>query len=433
MRKKIKSAVALVLACVMMFCAFPAFAVEAEETVRWYYSENYIEYTYAGELKEGQNSVEAYDSDIIYCSFNAEKAGYYLFFNDNTFVDETIFNGIENGKFIGVQHGEWLGYSGKYGGIGYFFYLEAGVSYLGFHLVGSSEGPVSLDFGEITVTYCGEVTDMIFAENSFDVIPNTSDVWGWDPYNDVYNADENIYTYAVDVKDVHVGFSSGKTIEMGDRAYKIVTKNCLDVIGNHKAKICFSGYEEDIAINAHPVSDYIKSVDVKNVEKSAVVKEYYNGDIAWDYRSLGYETAVVTFADGTEEELILNEFGNGKITLCNGRTYTVYTTIKTVKEDNRKSVYLVVCLSNNMDLVLNSYECKTVKANNDENYEHLIEVTIGDYVGALVYYLELASDADSATEFVNSLSAFWAVFKEFVKNRSDSIIEEVFKYVCSLI
>ena len=148
---------------------------------------------------------------------------------------------------------------------------------------------------------------------------------------------------------------------------------------------------------------------------------------------MGYETAVVTFADGTEEELVLNEFGNGKITLCNGRTYTVYTTIKTVKEDNRKSVYLLVCLSNNTDLVLNSYECKTVKANNDENYEHLIEVTIGDYVGALVYYLELASDADSATEFVNSLSAFWAVFKECVKNRSDSIIEEVFKYVCSLI
>ena len=288
MMKKMKSVTAFVLACVMMFCAFPAFAAEADETVRWYYSENYIEYTYAGELKEGQNSVEAYDNDIIYCNFKAEKAGYYLFFNENTYVDEDVFTGIENGRVKDVrQDGEWIGFFGDYGGSGSFYYLEPGEVFIGFYLVGGTGFPVSLDFGEITVTYCGEVTDMIFAENSFDVIPNTSDVWGWDPYNDVYNADEDIYTYAVDVKDVHVGFSSGKTIEMGERAYKIITDESLDVAGNHNAKICFLGYEEDIVINAHPVSDYIKSVDVKNAEKSAVVKEYYNGDIAWDYRSLG--------------------------------------------------------------------------------------------------------------------------------------------------
>ncbi len=432
MKKKIKSAVALVLACVMVFCAFPAFAAEAEETVIWY---DYGEYevVYKGELYEGKNTFETFVKPF-YCIFETNNEGYYLIQNSVANIEPQIPAEIKDGNFYGVAEREWTGvFDSTEKENGWFCYLEKGENLIGFvHYYDGSEENYGSGF-DVTVTYCGEVTDMIFAENSFDVIPNTSDVWGWDPYNDVYNADENIYTYAVDVKDVHVRFSSGKTIEMGERAYKIVTKNCLDVIGNHKAKICFSGYEEDIAINAHPVSDYIKSVDVKNVEKSAVVKEYYNGDIAWDYRSLGYETAVVTFADGTEEELILNEFGNGKITLCNGRTYTVYTTIKTVKEDNRKSVYLVVCLSNNTDLVLNSYECKTVKANNDENYEHLIEVTIGDYVGALVYYLELASDADSATEFVNSLSAFWAVFKACIKNRSDSIIEEALKYFCSLI
>lgn len=437
MKKRMKFFMALVLAATTVLCSVPVFAAEENETVRWYYSENYIEYSYAGELKEGKNSVGACDDDIIYCNFIAEKAGYYLFINENSYVDEDVFTAIENGRVKSVREdGEWMGFLGAYGGSGSFYYLEPGEVYIGFYLVGGTGFPVSPDFGEITVTYCGEVTDITFEESAFDVLP--VDLW-WQEYyyQDNFDGAESGYRfpYGLSIKNTCVTFSTGKTVEMGNKRYTVVTEAVItdESYGSYDAEIRFLDYKEEIQLNLHRTSDYIENAELCNAEKYATVKKYYNGDIEYDNSIAMGETIVLTFADGTKKNVVIPEYENAEVTLPNGRTYCIYVYfgyLTGAGDESDICLFISLALS---QYRLNSYDCFVAEADIGENYTHFCEITIGDYVDLMVYHLESAKNARSATEFIVGINNFCNVFRECIAERSDVIFTELVKFIGALI
>lgn len=408
MKKTMKSIIAATLALVMLFCSVPAFAAGADETVKWYWWEdNYHEYHYEGELEEGAVEFRADIPDHIYYTFEAKEEGYYLFAAENSWLYMAAPEEIKDGCFYGEEYAdEHIGEIAETDDFASLYYLEAGEHIFGVTYGEGTGSPSTLaECGGFSFEYCGkEVTDLSFGENSLENL-----VIGLDIVYDEHSSAENEVPYGAFIDDVTVTFSSGKSIIISDNGYAVTAQSNIKE-GSNNVRIKFLDYEEDAVITVCPVSHFIKSVELSNVEKYMDVKVYYDGTREYYGDYFIGETVTVTFTDGTKKTCEIDPFGFTKIEFPNGREYYLDASYESVNDDGT-SLNIVVSLNYRCDIA--GYECNVEQASAKENFELLkYNIEHGTYweISNIRYAFFDVFEFDSIFEFINNVNIFISTF-----------------------
>lgn len=428
MKKTLKSIIAATLVLVILLCSVPVFAAEHSETIKWYgtWSQS-DEYYYEGELQ--QDKVE-FDEDIpnsIYYTFSASEDGYYLLTRENGWLaffepEEIRTDGYYGEKYCDVD----IGIISENGYFADLFYLEEGEHIFGVTYGEGTASPTSLaECGGFSFEYCGkEVTDLGFGENTLELIADCDVL-----YNEHSSEYERV-PYAARLDDVTVTFSGGNTVKLDENRYDMYSENEL-IEGENTVTFEFLGYEEDAEITLCPVSQFIKSVEIGNIEKHTEVKEFYDG--SFEYYNDGFidEKVTVTFTDGTKTSCTIEPFGFNEIELPNGRKYHLGVSYE--KEDNNAetSLYIFVLLEYNCNIAV--YECDVKQATTKENLDLLdsnIENStyweinnIKDLFYETFVFESVFELADNINTFISSLIINLTVILEFVNAELDLFIE----------
>lgn len=249
---------------------------------------------YTGELKEGRNHITFEDdSEIYYVNFNADKAGYYSFACDYNSpagycyiaVPESSDNGEIN-SFINVEgnyHSGWL------------YHLKEGDNVL---IVTKSQYFES-DESDINAEYIGEeITDVVIDKEDLDNI-----VLGYDEFADnnlvlsqIQSTDGGmLYANFFNTKFV---FSNGNTYDSGKTALNYRIKDGKLKEGKNTAVFTFFGKEYEKEITVHPITEYVKDIEISNLEQFAVAEI---GEEGFVYGRPDEYEITVTYADGTKE------------------------------------------------------------------------------------------------------------------------------------
>ena len=403
MEKTMKSIIAATLALVMLLCSVPAFAAGADETVKWYWWEdNYHEYHYEGVLEEGTVEFGKDTPEYIYYTFDAQEEGYYLMTEENEWLGAIMPEEIKNGSFYGeIYCDEHIGKIAETGDFASLWYLEEGEHIIGFYLGGGTGSPSTLaECGGFSFEYCGkEVSDLTFDENSLEGL-----VLNCDLRINEHSGRENEY-YMADIDGVTVTFSGGKTVTVDDNGYYVYPQDKIKE-GANELEVELLGYKEDITVTAYPLSHFISSAQLVNVENHTDIKMFYDYGYECDGDFSG-ETVTVTFADGTKKNYALDEFGGADITLDNGREY--YIDVYYSFDLNECDLYI----SFGYYETLCKYECNVEQASVKENLEWLkFNVEHGTYWerSRIKYAFFDIFESDSAFELMNNINDFIAIF-----------------------
>lgn len=255
---------------------------------------------YKGNLKLGDNHVDFEDGeDLYYVTFNVEEPGYYLFTCDR--------KDLYNFSWIFIPKDSQSGkiedfYRLKYRPLdkGNFDYLEAGEH----SLLISSTG--EMDSTDVHVEYLGEeVTDFQIEQEDLDNV-----ILGYNEVTPVGNG-ELLYL-AHDMTEVEEGkygnyfrtkiiFSSGKVFDMGDWGLSYRVKDGKLKEGKNTVTFFLAEYygiDKEFEITAHYPTEYIKDIEVTNIDEFKVVKINEEGFVHQVPEN--YEVTV-TYADGSKE------------------------------------------------------------------------------------------------------------------------------------
>lgn len=358
MKKTFKTFLAAMLAAIMLIGSLPAFAAEASETLEWnYYGDTYY-YDYAGEIKEGVNTVGEIsdDSAFIYFDFNAEKTGFYtLSFNYEeiegwTGIPEKIENGV---AYDDIE----LTYHGDEDNSKILFYLEAGETVFA----------IDLDFtpsenAEIVVEYCGE--------EIASVIPGDA-VIACDFY--YYDCEDGTFTFDL-LSDSTIIFDSGKSLKT-DSLYGTTDKEPAK--GINTLNIELFGKTHTAAVTLYNIDDFISKIEISNAEK------YLNPVIYYDTYDSLYpydETFTVTFTDGTTESIVYNDYESFVI-LPNGSKAYIWVDF----DFYRDKLTMIIHVSGE---IVETLECTAQYATLAENFTHLIQNNKNSLDDSIMYLKE---------------------------------------------
>ncbi len=255
---------------------------------------------YKGTLKLGNNHMDFEDGiNTYYVTFNADKAGYYHFKCDREdlykfgwiFVPEDSQSGKIEDFYRAVisTHDN-----------GQLEYFEAGEHTL---LISRTEGIGSLN---IAVEYFGEeMTDIQIEQEDLDNV-----ILG---YNEVTPINSESFLYLAhdmtEVEEGHYGnsfrtkiiFSSGKVYDMGKVGLGYNVKDGKLKEGKNTVTFSlaeFYGFDKEFEITAHPPTDYIKDIEVSNLDELKKVKINEEGFV---YEKPESFEVTVTHADGKKE------------------------------------------------------------------------------------------------------------------------------------
>ena len=360
---------------------------------------------YKGTLKLGNNHVDFEDgTDTYYVTFSVEKPGYYHFKCDREdlyrfgwiFVPEDSLNGnisdFYKAAFSFYDNGQ-------------FDYFEAGEHTL---LISRTEGIDSLN---IDIEYLGEeITDIQIEQEDLDNV-----ILG---YNEIALLDDGKLFYLPhDMTEVEEGkygnsfrtkiiFSSGKVHDMGNVGLGYHVKG--GKLKEGKNTVTFSlaesfGFDKEFEITAHSPTEYIKDIEVSNLDEFKTVKINEEGFV---YNIPENFDITVTYADGSKETFN-SETWDGFIELDNGKK--LYVTFYRARENmamdyrlrGRESIHFRVsigetdyideiCTVTEFDVI--GYRKRLDKNNLEEAKEYTVNIKDG--------VEQMKENADSIEEFL---------------------------------
>ena len=292
MKKTIKTAMAMLLALVMVCGSLTAFAATPGD-IEWNFEpgmDNEV-YAYAGELELGADGVDIEadeDNDFVYCTLETEADGYYLISGNN--LDEFWF-GIPE-KFEDGVYYNMLDYA--YTGNNYsdgIFYLEAGTHVVGFDLYGYTAENVKVE-------YLGSTVKIAYAEDALK---------GLVLHADIYECSEDLEEdYWLDIP-LTLEFENGTDISNVLASLLVFTDEEL-TSGENEVEIgiyAFS-YRQKATLGIVEVKDIITKIEIEELDAYTSLAYYFNSEYYND--STGLEDMVITYADGTTE--VIEDFAD---------------------------------------------------------------------------------------------------------------------------
>ena len=249
---------------------------------------------YIGELKEGRNHITFEDdAEMYYVNFKAEKDGYYSFACDYDSPLGYCYIAVPENSGNG-EVSSFINYEGDYHS-GWLYHLEEGDN----TLVVAMSHNFNADESDINVKYIGEeITDVIIDESDLNNV-----ILGYDEtadgnivlWQDQSAIEEGLYANFFIVNFV---FSDGTVYDSGKCALSYHIKDGQLKEGRNTAVFSFFGKNYEKEIYAHPITDYVKNIEISNLEQFASAKIGEEGFV-YDWPE-EYEITV-TYADGSKE------------------------------------------------------------------------------------------------------------------------------------
>lgn len=309
MKKTIRAAVAMLIAIIIACGSMTAFAATpADIQCNLTDADEPTTYAYAGELTVGGDAVKISakeDNNHVYFTFEAEEEGYYRISSTDCSFDGGWFTVPEK-----YENGVYLGSKDCLSGNGYterFFYLEKGkhVTCINFDMISKDE---------FEVDYVGEIVDFVCDDGE---VRNL--ILGYDigAYNDGNGKICYYFSSSVVYK-----FSSGESFGIDWADVSIYTDKKLEH-GEYEVEVGLDSvnFRKKTTLNIVDITKVISKVEMTNVEKYTVLKQYYDNEV--EYSPFESETLTVTYEDGTKEKV--EEFdGFGYINGITVRSYYDY-------------------------------------------------------------------------------------------------------------
>lgn len=410
MRKTLKALTAAVLAFIIAFSYFSAFAAEEKNVLLW----NEWEYSYAGTLSEGDNSFEIPAEDGFYFVFNAEKAGYYTVSNYWSDIDyfrspETVENGVGEGFRIS----EFLDTNEESDVETYLFFFDEGENYLA-SWCGYPE--YEGDKADVEITYYGEtVTDISFVSGTEYFL-----IYDWnlvELYDEEEKYPENSYYFDGD-KTV-LTFDSGKTISLIHCDLICTFKDKLE-IGESNVTVYYMNNSFEKTISVYPVSKEITKAEITDIEKYLDVPIAYNSNLLYDFDGM---EITFTYANGNTKTVTVYGGEWAEIELQNGYPYSLPIDYFYDREGDK--VYL--CISVGGEQLLRK-EGTLREATKKENRQHLyyrIYEILSDAIYDIEFSFESVRWAENLWEGIVYLRR--AIFKsaDEIFTAFEEIVEEI--------
>ncbi len=270
-----------------------------------------IKINYKGNIETGKNHLTFEGDDFIYyMSFYADKAGYYRFKGDYESrlaycrVNVPI-QSSSNGNIKDFADGE-----GTYKD-GFVYYLDEGENTLVIEKGIRYEGNETY----VDVEYLGEeIAEIVFDEEKVNNV-----VLGYDEYveGDILlwqkqeGIDNGLYGNIFPLKVI---FTDGTECDLGECELTYRVKEGELKEGKNTAIFTLWGEEYEKELTLHPVTDYVKEIEVDNLD-DFIYAEIGEDGYVYDKPDEIYVT--VTYADGSKETFNSNEW-DGYIRLDNG-------------------------------------------------------------------------------------------------------------------
>lgn len=411
MKKIFKTLTAAILAFVIAFGSFSAFAAEEKDVILWYDSE----FTYAGALSEGKNTVEIPEEESFYFVFDAEKAGYYTVTHCWTEIENFMSpEEIENGIVKNQKESRYLGCDETTDTETYLFFFDEGENILTSWRYNALAG----DPSNIEITYYGEtVSDISFtAGTEYFLVPD------WNIY-EYYEEDDGKYSdgiyYYFDGGETVLTFDSGKTISI-TFCYLICSFEDKLEIGEKNVTVYFLNDTFEKTISVYPVSKEITNIEVVNIEKYLDVPVAYNSQLLYDFDGM---EMILTYADGHTETVTVEGGDCMGIDLLNGNPY--YFTLDYFYEREGDTVYFCVTLANEEFI---RAEGTLREATGRENRQHLnyrIYEILSDAFWDIRFSFEYLLWADNLWEGIVYLRRALFDSADEIFTAFESIVEEV--------
>ena len=303
MKNTVRRIIAMAIALVMVFGSVPAFATEIGDTVVWYKytdSSEHSQCVISDKITTDRTVAikrQAERTDYYYI-LDVKNPGYYLINEEGDFSFKTpeIFeNGVAYGEIYDYL---WCNDQSIY-------YFEKGENL--FRL-----GVPSNDYAVISFEYLGEtITNVGYDETCLQNLIIGCEV-----------ADDHADFQLEHFSDVDITFSSGKTF-CDVYADNIFRYDAPLKEGENTGVMVLPGHDEPITFTAYPVSKYIESMEITNVEKLLEVKQDYLG--YYIHPDVCKETVTVKFTDGTKLETHQLIDTNRGMNFINGHHYQLLT------------------------------------------------------------------------------------------------------------
>ncbi|MBQ2974243.1 MAG: RNA polymerase sigma factor [Clostridia bacterium] len=259
---------------------------------------------YKGTLKLGDNHVEFEDGvSTYYVNFEVEEPGYYLFTSDRKDMYTFSWVFVPEDSQSGQIDGYYSAVISPYENEDILEYFEAGEHTL---LISRTEG---IDSTGVNVEYLGEeITDIQIEQEDLDnVILGYDEITKrderdknmfWVIAHDMTEGEEGLYGNSFRTKII---FSSGKVHDMGDVGLSYHVKG--GKLKEGKNTVTFElgekfGFHKEFVITAHSPKEYVKDIEVSNIDEFKKVKINEEGFI--HSKPENYEVTV-TYADGRKE------------------------------------------------------------------------------------------------------------------------------------
>ncbi|MBQ2973664.1 MAG: hypothetical protein IJE19_04860 [Clostridia bacterium] len=410
MKKSIKKILCTILAMAMAFGSLTAFAADGESIYA-----NGIEIGFAGELKEGGNTVN-YPGKMLYVTFNAEKDGYY------TFVHESK---------AGFRYSHWLTWvetdeNGVVTDGKNFIFSELTVdpaTVVTLFRLKAGENKFVVQWQEeiapeekVTVSYLGaELTDIEFSEGI-----DYAMVYGSDIYEVYYSGVDygDSYGYAFYVDEIKFSFDSGEKLEFDNFGAVPCMSETEIEDGLYDIEV-FLEKEETIPaqIEVHPITHYVENVEADNPEKYVGV-EYYDGEKGY----YGYDgTYTVTLKNGDKIKAYPEE--NVIIPGTNPEGYSVYSYVYS------RDSFAVIELGNK---TFEEYEYTKQPATTEQNFNHMAEkVTdiINNFKWEFDHFYYEMTNAGSKADTLRAFGTWISHINNNILPVFGNIIAEFFDFV----
>lgn len=270
-----------------------------------------IKINYKGNLKTGKNHLTFNGEDFIYyMNFFADKPGYYRFAGDYESraaycrVSVPVYDSSD-GTINGFADGE-----GTYKD-GFVYYLDKGENTLVIEKGIRYEGKET----DVDVEYLGEeIAEIVFDEEKVNNV-----VLGYDEYveGDILlwqkqeGIDDGLYANIFPLKII---FTDGTEYDLGNCELTYRVKEGELKEGKNTAIFTLWGETYEKEITLHPVTDYVKEIEVNNLD-DFIYAEIGEDGYVYDKPDIIYIT--VTYADGSKETFNSKEW-DGFIRLDNG-------------------------------------------------------------------------------------------------------------------
>lgn len=384
MKKTIRKILAAVLALTMLLGNFTAFAAEDKESIV-YGSDTVL--PYAGELKEGENSINfPDDSGYAYVEFTAEKDGYYLFTNksENLYYSWRWLRSLEkseDGKYYLDDTHIFSSYGDTY--VSSVFYFEAGEVLC---IIMTDDTSMVM---KAEAEYLGaEITDIDFSEGiDYPMIPE------YDIYHTRYDAPG--YSYAFYAYEPVVTFDSGKTIGGAGSCIEIgicCSSETEMTDGEYTVNVYFADKTFEKTIEVRPVTAYIEKIEAIDPEKFYGI-EYYDGDCFYLGCNATYN---VTFTSG--ETVQVGSETDFEVPGLNRELWIS-------REYNETSEGAVVEIEV-LDHEFAEYPCEIKSAEASENFSHMADecsYIINDFIWECEWYYDRVERAETQADTLRAL------------------------------